>query len=371
MTRSRLTQSALAVATAITLLATTVLPRASAHARGPITPAAAVDTAAAPTSVLGLEAADEAKGVALTDALRSEFQSRGVGGGQNMSLVELRLTMGCDEPASIECLSEGGKSLGVSHLVYGSLTDSQLKLTMLNVETRAVERSVAVDVTPADLEPGAVAATAKRAADQMLGAATATDDELPSKPKTPGPEDGAEGPDEVEKPKKQRQSNLEWGKHSPVKKWKKTGLWVSVGFGVASLGTAIGTTVAYTGPIRKELDDAVAASRDDDKNSNDIDAGTTAQVCEQARAEPEGEPGTVTNASVTTVCNKGDAVALTATISWAVFGVSLAAIALFTTLHFVRKKETGAAARLRERGVHFGVAPTPRGGVSLGGGFRF
>src|SRR5262245_26901882 len=79
-------------------------------------------TAAAdePASVLGLESDDGNAGEALTKALRKAFAKRGLAGGQEMSLSELRLTMGCsgDDP---KCLAEGGKAIEVQRLVYGTL----------------------------------------------------------------------------------------------------------------------------------------------------------------------------------------------------------------------------------------------------------
>src|SRR5688572_7237101 len=89
-----------------TILHSTVLVAAlavPAHARaqtGSVWSVVTVSAVDEPASVLGLESEDAAAGEALTKSLRKAFAKRGLAGGQEMSLSELRLTMGCsgDDP---------------------------------------------------------------------------------------------------------------------------------------------------------------------------------------------------------------------------------------------------------------------------------
>ena len=76
------------------------------------------------------------------------------------------------------------------------------------------------------------------------------------------------------------------------------------------------------------------------------------------------------NASVTKLCDKGNALATTATASWVATGVFTVSTAVFTTLLFTRKKSETAAA-LQRHGVTLGGTPLPGGGAMVGGGFRF
>jgi hypothetical protein len=91
--------------------------------------AAALQGASAKASVLSLEGDDPAKAVGLSKALQSEFTRRGFSGGREMSLAELKLTMGCDEPPSAACLASGGKTLGVDRMIYGTLTKTKGRAT--------------------------------------------------------------------------------------------------------------------------------------------------------------------------------------------------------------------------------------------------
>jgi hypothetical protein len=96
--------------------------------------------------VLTLEGDDPPRTNALSKALQTEFAARGVGGGRDMSLSELKLTMGCDEPPSVACLSGGGKTLGVERMIYGTLTKTRggaytLNLSLMDVASSSVRRS--------------------------------------------------------------------------------------------------------------------------------------------------------------------------------------------------------------------------------------
>src|SRR5690606_1959773 len=121
---TRLPHAALAGLSAVTLVAatiTTITPIASAHAATPVGSIRALASVAGDGTVLDLEGDDDAKAAALTRALRGQFAARGVGGGKEMSAIELKLTMGCDDPPAPACMASGGKTLGVKQMVYGTL----------------------------------------------------------------------------------------------------------------------------------------------------------------------------------------------------------------------------------------------------------
>ena len=127
--------------------------------------------------------------------------------------------------------------------------------------------------------------------------------------------------------------------------------------------------IADGGPVYDDLIKAAEDSLTDNKPANDIPPDSDADLCVLARAEPPGEPGTVTNASVTKVCNKADALELTANVGWGLTAAFGAATVIFTVLLFVHKEKPGSAA-LRRRDLQLGVAPQP-GGFALGGRFNF
>ncbi len=376
--RTRRLHSVFAGITALTVAAGVPVHSADAHV-GPrlVEPLTLTTIENIPTTVLGLEGKDEAATAALTKGLRTQFAAREMGGGQEMSLVELALTMGCEEPPSPQCLAGGGQTLNVQKLVYGSLQGDAvagytLTLNVVDVATGGVDKTVNVQLTGADITAEAIDGTSKRVVDEVLGP-------LPEEPKDPAgttPVDPGTDPgtDPGSKPKGEQSGKLIWGKDPNPPQWKKTGLWASVGVAGVSLGAAIGMTIASgpNGPIRKELVQAAEDSPNDDNPDNDIDPVNTPDLCQAARQEPPGEPGKVTNAAMTKICNKGEAVALGATISWVVFGAAALSTAAFATLLFVRKNDSKAAAKLYERGVSFGVAPDPRSrGVMVSSGFRF
>lgn len=375
--RTRRLHSILAGFTAITVVAG--VPVHNASARAPASSLALLAVDEVPTTVLGLEGKDEAAATALTGGLRKQFAARGMGGGQEMSLVELSLTMGCETPPSPQCLAGGGQTLNVQKLVYGSLAGDAvagytLKVNVVDVATGGVEKTAEVKLTGADIQANAIDATSTRIVNQVLGPPADKPEETgpgPVGPEGPEGQPPDTGPDDPPPPKKS--GKLIWGKDPNPPKWKKTGLWASVGVAGVSLGAAIGMTWASgdNGPIRQELLDAAAASPNDDNPDNDISPDSE-NICQEARQEPPGEPGKVTNAELTKICNKGDGVAVGATVSWVVFGAALLSTAAFATLLFVRKNDSQTAAKLYKRGVSLGVAPDPQSrGVMFSGGFRF
>jgi hypothetical protein len=326
------------------------------------------------TTFLGVEGeGDKAK--ALSDALRWELGQRGRDDGKNMSLAELELTMGCGED-DVGCYAQGGQSLGSEELVYGTLTKSgsgwKVQLSTVDVAKGEVAKTITRDLTDKDLGENTVGATATSLLNELYEV-KATDADKP--PEGEGPADVPPPPeggvDDIEEPEKS--GKLIWGPYSPRPKWKLVGLGVFGGLTVASLGTAIGTTVAIgnNGPIRKDLLAAAENSLTDDKPSNDIDPNSSGDLCQLARTPPNPDrPDEVTNAAVTKVCIKADNVATAATISWVATGVFAVATVAFTVLLFVHKDKPAASA-MRKRNVRFGAAPMGGGGVMFGGGMKF
>jgi hypothetical protein len=319
-------------------------------------------------SVLGLESEDAEASKKLTEALRKAFSARGVGGGQELPLVELKLTMGCEEDA-VDCLAEGGKTLGVDKLVYGHLRPAagggySIDLQMLDVGTATIERDVSMEVGVEDLEDDAIGQTAESIVARMYDEEAAPLPSVGEAMTEPEPTDAP--PDQGGK--------LVWGKQDPTPIWKWVGLGVSAGLAAASVGTAIGTSLAIRrdGPVYNEMIEAAEDSLTDGKESNDIDPNSDADLCEEARRHPAGDPDpdTVTNAAVTKVCNKADALAKTATATWVTTGIFAASVVAFTVLIYVHREEPQASA-LRRRGLSLGVAPTTDGGFVVGGGMRF
>ena len=352
---SRLSSSLLASATALSLLTGWVNP---AHAASP---------AAGKASVLTLEGDDAARSQALSKALQAEFSARGVGGGREMSLAELKLTMGCDEPPALGCLGSGGKTLGLDSMIYGSLTKTKtgayaLKLSVMEVSSSTVGQSVNTELSADAVSDANVRATAKDIVTQVLGPEAAAEPVVTAEP-------------EVEAPREDK-SKLVWGRYD-APKWKKAGLAASAALTVVSLGVAIGTYLAIrkpNGPVYKDLVKAAKASPDDINTNNNIspfdtDAmGRPIDLCKAARA-PAGE-GKVTNVAMSKICDKGDALATTATAGFIATGIFAASTVVFTTLLFVHRNKTGVA-KLQKHGLTLGAMPLRGGGAIVGGVVRF
>lgn len=126
---------------------------ASTLALWPDSRAAAAD-AAIPTAVLGfepLEGVPEALATDITDAVRQrvaatkEYQLL-----QGKDLVEVKLIFACSDEAPA-CLSQAGKSLGASKLIFGNVkkagSDFLVTLKLLDV-SRAVVESFTTDTVP-------------------------------------------------------------------------------------------------------------------------------------------------------------------------------------------------------------------------------
>jgi hypothetical protein len=309
------------------------------------------------SAVLGLEGSDGAKATALTDALRSELAKRGQTTSQDMTLEELKLTMGCED-GDLKCIAEGGKSLSAGELIYGKIEPADgeytLTLTVLNVDKARVDNGLTTTLSEGDLGSGKIAATATDLVNRLLGpadgasAVPATVD--PSAGDDPTESDDPSASDDptetADEPKKKKSGGLVFGMEKPPEKWKVIGLGVSGGLMLASAGTAIATTMLTRTPDGKIYKDLIASAEDslEDSNArNDIDPNSSGDLCEQARAEPDDQPGKVTNADMTQICNKADAMATTAT---------------------VRRK-------MLKHQVQLGAAPRREGGFMFGGGWRF
>src|SRR4051812_17602113 len=134
-------------------LGTVFVLLASSLAFGPGSRAVAAE-AAIPTAVLGfepLEGVPEALAADITDAVRQrvaatkEYQLL-----QGKDLVEVKLVFACPDEAPA-CLSQAGKSLGASKLIFGNVKkaggDFMVTLKLLDV-SRAVVESFTTDTVP-------------------------------------------------------------------------------------------------------------------------------------------------------------------------------------------------------------------------------
>lgn len=329
---------------------------------------------AAPASVLGLDSDDAKVGSALTLALRDAFANRGIGGGEEISLEEMRLVMGCDNDGA-DCLAQGGKNLGVSRLIFGYLRGTgggkfQLIIQILDTETGALESDATVDLTSEQLTDANIYDTAVEIVETLLP--SKTEDDTPAVP-TPGPADG-EG-DEEEEPG--GQGGIYFGLEKPTPTWKWAGFGSSLALTVIAGGATVGMGLWLTRPnfgFRPQLLEAAEASLTDSSSLNDVDPSLPEMVdlCDFARSRPVdangvplGQPGQVRNSAVVAVCNRGEdvrRVQLITGIGTAVFGVATLA---FTGLLLIHKKKPTADAMLRH-GVGLGLAPTTLDGGSRG-----
>ncbi len=354
--RSAKSRMARALFSAALTCSVVTLPRPTVAANGGVAPTESTGT------VLGLEG-DPQIADALTQALQDVFAARGLSSGEAMSLVELRMTMGCEgnDPA---CLAEGAEAMDVQKLVYGAVRPNvgggySVELTMLDVSRRTAERELTQEVGADQLGADALEETARRLVARLMG----EDVDIPVTTQVIDTESTP--------PAKDTPSELVWGAYRPRPSWKYAFVGVSAGLMIASAAAAAVTTVMISpnGSIRKDLLKAAENSFTDNKPSNDIDPNMAGDLCEAARAVPPGEPGTVTNAAVTRVCNRADQTATIATATWITAGALGAATAAATILLFVRREASGMAA-LRQRGVRLGASPAPGGGF-VSAGFRF
>jgi hypothetical protein len=326
---------------------------------GWVNPAQAAGPPSGKASVLTLEGDDTARAQALSKALEAEFSARGVGGGRDMSLAELKLTMGCDEPPALACLSSGGKTLGLDSMIYGSLTKTKtgsfaLKLSVMDVANSTVSQSVNTELSADAVSDANVRSTAKDIVTQVLG---------PEAKAAPEPE-----PEPVVEAPRDEKKKLVWGRHDAAK-WKKAGLAASAALTLVSLGVAIGTYMVIRpgGKLKKDLVDAANRSPMDANPTNDINPYTNKDLCVEARTQVTGG---VKNGEMTKICDKADALATTATAGFIATGIFAASTLVFTTLLFVHRDKPGVA-KMQKHGLTLGAMPLRSGGVMVGGVVRF
>lgn len=335
--------------------------------------------------VLGLEGSDGEKAASLTTALRGELAKRGSTTSQDMTLEELKLTMGCED-GDLKCIAEGGKSLGTSELIYGKIDGAAgeytLTLTVLDVEKARVVNGLTTTIDASDLDSDKIGATAADLVNRLLGPADSsaavpfTDSESSDDPSSDDPTEADDPADTGAEAKKK--GGLVFGMEKPPERWKVIGLGVSGGLLLASAGTAIASTLLIR-PNGKLYNDLIGAAEDsltDSNARNDIAPDTEGDLCELARAEPDDQPGKVTNADMTQICNKADTFETVALAGWIGTGVFAASSAAFAVLLFTHKAdESEATARVRKKmqkhDVQLGYTPRREGGFMFGGGLRF
>ena len=332
----------------------------------------------APASVLGLDGEDVKAAQDLTVALRAAFKKRGLSGGEELSVVEMRLTMGCEnlEPA---CMAEGGKTLGVDRLIYGNLQPQgpgkfQLELEVLDVQAGVIEVQTSEPITADEMSPGNIDAKALAIVNGLLGSED-DPESVPSAGTTLPDEPIDDGGTEPLPPDEPREKRYWFGREENTPTWKKAGLGVSAT--LAALGL-VGVFVFAIPSLRSErgkgwthklVSDAAKDSQSTPQPVNP-DQGTT-QICKEARDEPNPEqPGKVYNKEVGEACQISEGAAIAGTASLVTLAVGGVLTATFTTLMFVHKKKSPSDTALRRHDVRLGISPT-RGGISLGSQFRF
>lgn len=334
------------------------------------------------TAVVGLDATNVAVGARLSQALRRAFASRGLSGGGEANLSELRLALGCrtDAPA---CLAQGGELLGAQTLVYGTLREGEaswdLEIWIVEVDPPTVVEHQMLSFGRAELQPSQVDTTARRVVERLL---PAPDDERPTVESEPGLEPVIEFEPEPNA-EEGASGRLVWGMQRPVPAWKKAALGSSAGVALVLGGAWVGMQVWLRADgvgFRKKLLAMAEESVQDDKALNDVPTTLpeTVNLCDYAEARPTdpqtgevlGEPGQVRNAGIVKLCGDADAVRR------ASLGVGIGALAsvlstaVFTTLLFVHREPERARAQAR-RQLHLGLALGRGRGATLSLGGRF
>lgn len=384
--------AALAVATLVTI------PTAPARAAGvaggrPLwrlavtAPPPAGDSA--PAAVVGLDADAPEQGAALTRALRRAFAARGLSGGKEVSLSELRLALGC-KGSSPECLAQGGELLGARRLIYGTLRRAkgggwQLEATLLEVDGVTVT-SASMSLGAAELSPEQISTTAETIAARLAPDTEVSD--VPTQgqgglaPPPPPPPEPSLAEDEPEEEEDAPTGTQRWGWQRPQPRWKLAAFGASAGMTAVTAGATIGMSVWLTSNnvgFRKQLLDAANASLTDDNPANDVDPSLPEAInlCDYALARPTDEngnplgmPGQVTNSAVAKVCNKGDMIRKAQLATGIATGVSAVSLMVFTVLLFVHREPARASA-WRRHGLSVGADPVPGQGLSLRMSGRF
>ncbi len=312
--------------------------------------------------VVGLDAQNVSVGSRMTKALRKAFAYRGMSGGDEANLSELRLALGCrsDAPA---CLAKGGEMLGARRLIYGSLSDGgkgswELDLWIVQTEPAVVEEHQTFTLGNADLTPAQIDTTASRVVEQLLPSESAVAD-VDSDVAPLGSSEPLES--EVESPPEELDGDkrLIWGPYRPRPGWKWAGFGVSTAVMAIGLGGYLGASIWLTADnigFRRKLLEEAEASLADDKDINDVPPTLPEGVnlCDYARARPTdqdgtelGEPGQVRNARIVKVCDDGDYARRIGTGLLITGLVGTVSTAVFTTLLFVHRSPNAAQARRR------------------------
>lgn len=339
----------------------------------------------APASVLGLDSKDKPAGKKLTVALRKAFANRGLSGGEEISLEEMRLTMGCTNDG-VDCLAEGGRTLGVRRLIFGYLAPAdggyQLDIQILDAQAGTLEAQASMPVTKADLADGTIDATAVTIVNELMPP-TDADTDLPPRP-DPLPEVEVE-PEPEEPEQTQREKSTLWmGLEKPTPRWKWVGFGTTLGLTVAAAGVTIGTGVWITASddnsfgFRPRLIEAANNSLRNDNPDNQVNPMTVDDICEYNVTDEDGSelqaddgsgPG-ARNLGVANVCRLGERVKTTQIIAGVATGVFGLTTLIFTGLLFIHKRKPGSDAMLR-RGLTLGIMPRPEGGASISSSLRF
>lgn len=382
--------SLLSFALATSVLATTVPTQARARGQsvslGSVgaTSSLLVAHEQAPASVLGLDGEDVKAAQDLTAALRSAFSQRGLSGGEELSLVEMRLTMGCEnlEPS---CMAEGGKTLGVDRLVYGNLQPQgpgkfQLELEILDVQAGVIEMQTSEPITAEEMSPENIDAKALAIVNGLLGSEE-DPEPVPSANTTLPTETNDDDSEETLPPDEPREKKYWFGREENTPTWKKAGLGVSAT--IAALGL-VGVFV-FAIPSYRSVERAkgwthnlvVDAARESQETPQPVDPNQgTQRICDQALEKPNAgdptaeNPDAVYNAEVGKKCQIANGAATAGTASIIALAVGGVLTATFVTLMFVHKKKEPSDTALSRHQVRFGVSPT-RGGAAIGSSFRF
>lgn len=340
----------------------------------------------APAAVVGLDTEAPEQGAALTRALRKAFAARGLSGGEEVNLSELRLALGCKR-TSPECLAKGGALVGARRLIYGTLRRDGgawvVEVTLVEAEGGA---AITIEETlrDADLAADRIDGTAEALADRLApdtavaSAPAQSEGGLASPPPPPEPVEPADGGDEAADDEVDAGTGkLRWGYVRPQPRWKWIGFGVSAGVTVATGAAAIGMTVwltSKTGGFRGKLVDAASASLTDANPLNDVDPNLPEGVnlCDYARASSDPTmPERVRNAAVTKVCNDADTIRKQQIATGITSAIGLVATAAFTFALLVHRGPARASTWQRH-GLQVGVDPATRGqGLSLRVAGRF
>ena len=320
--------------------------------------------------------------VAGAQALRKAFAARGLSGGKEVTLAELRLALGC-KGTTPKCLARGGSVVGARRLVYGTLhrdaSTWALEVTLVEVDGGATT-SASLVLTNAELAADRIGHVAEEVADRLapdtVAATTPGQGTGGLAEPSPAPSPAPAEPDDEADPGK-GEGKLRFGYERSQSRWKWIGFGVSAGVaagtGAATLGLSVWLT-SKNGGFRAQLIDAANASLTDANPLNDVDPNLPEGVnlCDYAREQTDPtQPDRVRNASVTNVCMRGDTQRKRMIITGITSGIALAATLGFTIALLVHREPARSSAWRRHR-MQVGLDPAERGqGLSLGVGGQF